>query len=77
MSPSVKATLAQLEQLPMARRLTLLAMAIIEDDPRAETAVASLVAVAAIMASELLPVQRAAIAVLMRNEAATPGELLH
>jgi hypothetical protein len=47
--------------LPLHDRLAALVCSIIEDDPRATSAVASIISVAAIMAKHLSPTERVAI----------------
>jgi hypothetical protein len=69
MSPKLEAINDELGQLSVVERLTMLAFAIIEDEPTTDAAISSLITVASIMARQLLPVRRTAIAFHLKAEA--------
>jgi hypothetical protein len=55
--------------MPLEARLSALVVSIVLDDPRAVSAVASIIGVAGIMARRLSPGERAALAWALREEA--------
>jgi hypothetical protein len=73
MSPKLEAINDELGQLSVVDRLVILAHAIIEDEPTADTAIAGLITVAAIMTRRLPATRRAAIAFHMKSEAMELG----
>jgi hypothetical protein len=73
MSPKLAAIHDELGELSVVEKLTMLAFAIIEDEPTTDAAIAGLVTVAAIMTRRLPATRRAALAFHMKSEAMELG----
>jgi hypothetical protein len=69
MQRNIEAINETLSGLPLNERCAALIVSLIQDDPRAVTAVASIVSVAAVMARHLRPEQRAAISFHLKRAA--------